>query len=72
MFIQVILNFNKSFDAIQIGKNAVIASETGSGKTLAYLVPILNEILTKKCVDSYTTVSPRGAIILVPTKELGA
>jgi superfamily II DNA/RNA helicase len=41
---------------------------TGSGKTLAYLVPIMNRLLNLKENQSN---QQRGAIIMVPTKELG-
>jgi superfamily II DNA/RNA helicase len=30
------------------GKNVVIGAETGSGKTLAYLLPLLQDVMTRK------------------------
>jgi superfamily II DNA/RNA helicase len=30
------------------GKNVVIGAETGSGKTLAYLLPLLQDAMTRK------------------------
>ncbi|EAR85148.2 DEAD-box ATP-dependent RNA helicase (macronuclear) [Tetrahymena thermophila SB210] len=65
----------KSLEHVINGENAVVTAETGSGKTLCYLLPVMNHILSKKldlAPEVYRQNSPRGAIILVPTKELGA
>ncbi len=45
-------------------KNLLVSSQTGSGKTLAYLLPLLQQLMTR---------SPKGsieALILAPTREL--
>ena len=34
--------------AILDGKNVVIGAETGSGKTLAYLLPLLQDVISRK------------------------
>lgn len=69
-----------SFSAINTGKDVSIGAETGSGKTLAYLLPLMDDILTRKqrARDDDKTgklVKRLGydyarAIILVPNKEL--
>lgn len=66
-----------AFTAIQSGGDVTIGAETGSGKTLAYLLPLMDDILTRKqnvntddnTMDRVGYVYAR-AIILVPNKEL--
>jgi len=68
-----------SFAAIGSGKDVSIGAETGSGKTLAYLLPLVDDILTRKqrAREEKTgkVVGRLGydyarAVILVPNKEL--
>jgi superfamily II DNA/RNA helicase len=47
------------------GKDLMVSAQTGSGKTAAFLLPILQNILTKDAPKSST----RG-LILLPTREL--
>ena len=53
----------KALPAIMAGKDLIACAQTGTGKTAAYLLPILNEIFTKKPDHTHT-------LILVPTREL--
>ncbi|MDF2924962.1 MAG: box helicase [Paenibacillaceae bacterium] len=46
------------------GKDVIVQSQTGSGKTLAYALPIIERIDTAE--------KKLQAIVLVPTRELGA
>jgi len=52
--------------------NIIIGSETGSGKTLAYLLPLFDDILSRKesSKDGELGYEYCRAIILVPNKEL--
>jgi Superfamily II DNA and RNA helicases len=74
-----------SFSAITSGKDVSIGAETGSGKTLAYLLPLIDDILTRKqrgvgsTNHKSSTDDEMGgrlgydyarAVILVPNKEL--
>jgi len=52
----------KTFKAINQGKNVVVSAPTGSGKTLCYLLPMLNNIKAKEPNIQY--------LIVAPTKEL--
>ena len=45
----------------------LISSKTGSGKTLSYLVPIIENLYRKK----WTVLDGIGALVMVPTRELG-
>jgi ATP-dependent RNA helicase DDX10/DBP4 len=49
------------------GRDLLISSKTGSGKTLSYLVPIIENLYRKK----WTVLDGIGALIIVPTRELG-
>jgi len=51
-------------------KDIVIGAETGSGKTLAYLLPLVDEILSKKERGEELGYEYCRAVILVPNKEL--
>ena len=53
----------KALPAIMAGKDLIACAQTGTGKTAAYLLPVLNEIFTKKPDHTHT-------LILVPTREL--
>ncbi|CAG9807131.1 unnamed protein product [Chironomus riparius] len=48
------------------GSDVLGASKTGSGKTLAFLIPILENLFTKK----WSRMDGVGAIIISPTREL--
>lgn len=52
----------KSYDQILNKKNVVGIANTGTGKTGAFLIPLVNNILTKKINDKI--------MIVVPTREL--
>ena len=49
------------------GRDILAASKTGSGKTLAYLIPIIENLYRIK----WTPMDRIGALIIVPTRELG-
>ncbi|MBN2861718.1 MAG: DEAD/DEAH box helicase, partial [Bacteroidales bacterium] len=49
--------------AILAGRDLIACAQTGTGKTAAYLLPIMNEIFTKRPDHTHT-------LILVPTREL--
>ncbi|GGY44753.1 ATP-dependent RNA helicase [Bacterioplanes sanyensis] len=49
----------------QADRDLQVCAETGSGKTLAYLLPVLQQLLTKDAPNTATR-----ALILVPTREL--
>lgn len=49
------------------GRDMVVCARTGSGKTLSYLIPIV-EMLYKK---RWSSIDGLGALVLVPTRELG-
>jgi len=49
------------------GRDLVVCARTGSGKTLSYLIPIV-EILYK---HRWSSIDGLGALVLVPTRELG-
>jgi ATP-dependent RNA helicase DDX10/DBP4 len=49
------------------GRDMVCCARTGSGKTLCYLIPVV-ECLYKK---RWSMMDGLGALILVPTRELG-
>jgi superfamily II DNA/RNA helicase len=59
-----------AYTAISEGGDVTIGAETGSGKTLAYLLPLLNDILTRKKDGKNVGYDHARAIILVPNKEL--
>ena len=37
----------KAFEAIKNGRNVVVSTGTGSGKTECFVIPIINELITK-------------------------
>lgn len=49
------------------GRDVVCCARTGSGKTLSYLIPIV-ELLYKK---KWSALDGLGALVMVPTRELG-
>lgn len=49
------------------GRDILAASKTGSGKTLSYLIPIIENLYRMK----WTPMDRVGALIIVPTRELG-
>lgn len=51
------------------GRHILCAAETGSGKTLSYLLPLLQRLLGRPNLDSFTIPAPRG-LVLVPSREL--
>jgi superfamily II DNA/RNA helicase len=59
-----------AYAAISNGADVTIGAETGSGKTLAYLLPLLDDILTRKQDGKNVGYDYARAIILVPNKEL--
>lgn len=59
------------------GRDIVARAKTGSGKTLAYVIPIINQILTKTVRRTFVPANLQNggekcpfALVLVPTKEL--
>jgi superfamily II DNA/RNA helicase len=48
---------------IMTGKDLIACAQTGTGKTAAYLLPVLNELVQRKDVNTTT-------LVLVPTREL--
>jgi len=59
------------------GRDIVARAKTGSGKTAAYVLPIINQILTKSVLRSRFAANMKNegdkrpiALVLVPTKEL--
>lgn len=49
------------------GRDILGAAKTGSGKTLSYVVPILERLF----LERWGTEDGLGAVIIVPTRELG-
>jgi ATP-dependent RNA helicase DDX10/DBP4 len=49
------------------GRDLVCCARTGSGKTLAYLIPIIERLYRQR----WSTMDGLGALVLVPTRELG-
>ena len=49
------------------GRDLVVCARTGSGKTLSYLLPVVEKLYKER----WTSVDGMGALILVPTRELG-
>jgi ATP-dependent RNA helicase DDX10/DBP4 len=45
----------------------VVCARTGSGKTLSYLIPVVEKLYNER----WTQEDGLGALILVPTRELG-
>jgi len=45
----------------------VVCARTGSGKTLSYLIPVIEKLY----MERWSQVDGLGALILVPTRELG-
>lgn len=50
---------------IQAGKDLIASAQTGTGKTAAFLLPVLNELITKERQEDQI-----NALIVVPTREL--
>jgi ATP-dependent RNA helicase DDX10/DBP4 len=48
-------------------RDMIVCARTGSGKTLCYLIPIIEKLYRLK----WGTMDGLGALILVPTRELG-
>ena len=49
------------------GRDIVACARTGSGKTLSYLIPVVEKLYHER----WTQLDGLGALILVPTRELG-
>ena len=49
------------------GRDILGAAKTGSGKTLAYIIPLIERLY----VERWSTSDGLGAIVIVPTRELG-
>jgi ATP-dependent RNA helicase DDX10/DBP4 len=49
------------------GRDVVCCARTGSGKTLAYLIPVVEKLYKLR----WSAMDGLGALILVPTRELG-
>ena len=49
------------------GRDIVACARTGSGKTLSYLIPVIEKLYKER----WTPLDGLGALILVPTRELG-
>ena len=49
------------------GRDIVCSARTGSGKTLSYLVPVVEALYRAR----WTQFDGLGALVLVPTRELG-
>ena len=49
------------------GRDMVVCARTGSGKTLAYLIPIVEKLFKER----WSSDDGLGALVLVPTRELG-
>ena len=49
------------------GRDIVCSARTGSGKTLSYLIPVVECLYRER----WTQFDGLGALILVPTRELG-
>jgi len=45
----------------------VVCARTGSGKTLSYLIPIVERLYKER----WSPMDGLGALVLVPTRELG-
>ncbi|MBD3406212.1 MAG: DEAD/DEAH box helicase [Candidatus Lokiarchaeota archaeon] len=58
----------EAFDAIQSGKNAVIAAPTAQGKTEGFILPIIQK-LTETIQESFMNPGVR-ALLIYPTKAL--
>ena len=50
-----------------VGRDIVCCARTGSGKTLAYLIPVVEKLYRLR----WSPMDGLGALILVPTRELG-
>lgn len=48
-------------------RDMVICARTGSGKTLCYLIPLIEKLYRER----WTSMDGLGALVLVPTRELG-
>lgn len=49
------------------GRDVVCCARTGSGKTLAYLIPVVEKLYKLR----WSAMDGLGALVLVPTRELG-
>jgi ATP-dependent RNA helicase RhlE len=54
----------KVIPPILAGKDIIASAQTGTGKTAAFLLPLINQLLTRR-IDGQV-----GALIIVPTREL--
>lgn len=62
---------SKAIPLILQGKDILARARTGSGKTLAYILPMVQQILTRTTELTEPTLPLQGCV-LVPTKELCA
>lgn len=49
------------------GRDLVVCARTGSGKTLCYLITIIETLYRNR----WTAIDGLGALVIVPTRELG-
>lgn len=56
----------QTIPAVLASKNLLVSAKTGSGKTVAFLLPILQQLLTRPALNTATT----RVLILSPTREL--
>jgi ATP-dependent RNA helicase DDX10/DBP4 len=49
------------------GRDMVVCARTGSGKTLSYLIPVVEKLYRER----WSELDGLGALVLVPTRELG-
>ncbi|GJQ84529.1 hypothetical protein Trydic_g20026 [Trypoxylus dichotomus] len=57
---------SEAIPVVKSGKHTILAAETGCGKTIAYLLPIIENLIGKKCEDLNTP----NALIIIPNREL--
>lgn len=56
----------QTIPAVLAQKNLLVSAKTGSGKTLAFLLPILQQLLSREAVNQTSA----RVLILTPTREL--